>query len=97
VTPGRRINGHGLAIAPLAKDRGLSPGEISRDALVALRPDAQPASNDPRDLLKALRLSDMPLGRSGGATFVTWIAGADAGPGRYFVVVEGVGLPDSLK
>ena len=97
LTSRRRIGGRGLLMAPLSIGRDLKPGETSRQALLATRPELGVATNDPREVLKALRLSDAPLRRNGGANFVAWIKDADGSAGRYFVVLDGVGLPDSLK
>jgi len=97
VKPGRTIDARGMAVAPLSKDRGLKAGEITREALIAAHPGAEPASNDPRALLQSLRLSETGFARNGGASFVAWTKGAGADPGRYFVVIDGVGLPDPLK
>jgi hypothetical protein len=98
VTPGRKIDGRGLAIAPLSKDRGLKAGEITREALFALRPEVQVTSGDPLTRLAALRLSDGGLGPGAGANFVLWIKDPKGeGGGRFFVVIDGVGLPDGLK
>jgi len=98
VKPARTIDARGLAVVPLSKDRGLAPGEITREALMAAHPRATSSSNDPRAFLASLRLSESGFSRNGGATFVLWTRGSEsAGPGRYFVVIDGVGLPDSLK
>jgi outer membrane receptor protein involved in Fe transport len=99
MTAFRKIDGRGLAVAPLSLDRGLKPGEITREALIALRPDvAQSSSDDPRALLSALRLSDEGLARNGGATFVVFVPDHQGqGGGRYLVVVDGIGLPESLR
>ena len=98
VTPARKIEGRGMAIAPLSKDSGLKPGEITREALIAGRTDSSPVTDDPKALLASLRLSEGGLTRNGGATFVMWIADPMAeGLGRFFVVVDGAGLPEALK
>jgi hypothetical protein len=98
VTPGRVIDGRGMVLAPLSKDRGLKPGEITREALLGTRPGSVATTNDPRDLLAALRLSETGFARNGPAAFVAWIGGASGeGSGRYFVVIDGVGWPDSMK
>ncbi len=99
VTPFRKVGARGMAVAPLSKDRGLKAGEITREALIAARPDVKaPGSEDPRALLTALRLSETGLTRNGGATFVVFVPNQRGEPeGRYFVVVDGVGLPDLLK
>lgn len=98
VTPGRKIDGRGMAVVPLSKDRGLKAGEISLEALLVSGPQAKPASTEPKDVLRALRLSDTGLARNAGANFVIWVKDAgSATQGRYFVVIDGVGLPDSLK
>jgi hypothetical protein len=86
-----------MAVAPLSKDRGLKPGEITREALIAAHPGSGPAPNDPRALLQSLRLSETGFARNAGASFVAWTKGTGADPGRYFVVIDGLGLPDSLK
>ena len=98
VKPGRTIDARGMAMAPLAKDRGLMPGEITREALLAARPGVTTSSNDPRELLGSLRLSESGFTRGAGAAFVVWTKdpGSD-GQGRYFVVIDGIGLPDSLR
>ena len=98
VKPGRIIASRDAVVAPLSKDRGLRPGEISPEALSAGRTGVTPPSSDPRAFLEALRLSESGLTRNGSATFVLWTknSGTD-GSGRYFVVVDGVGLPDSVK
>jgi hypothetical protein len=98
VTPARRIDGRGMAIAPLSKEKGLKPGEITRETLIATRKDASPISEDPRSFLAALRLSESGLARGGNATFVAFIPeGGDGSRGRFFVVVDGAGLPEFLK
>jgi Zinc carboxypeptidase len=98
VKPWRTIDARGMAMAPLSKDRGLSPGEVTREALLAAHPGLTPPSNDPRDLLVSLRLSESGFTRNAGASFVLWTKepGSD-GPGRYFVVIDGIGLPHALK
>ncbi len=98
VKPGRSIDARGMAMAPLSKDRGLEAGEITREALMAAHPRVTPSSNDPRELLVSLRLSESGFSRNGGATFVLWTRGSGGDrEGRYFVVIDGIGLPDSLK
>lgn len=98
VKPARSIDARGMAVAPLSKDRGLKPGEISREALVAAHQGPLPPGLGPRELLASLRLSEGGFARNGGASFVAWMKGAGGdGPGRYFVVIDGVGLPDNLK
>ena len=98
VKPGRTIDGRGMAVAPLSKDRGLRPGEIGREALIAAYPGATLASSNPRELLQSLRLSESGFARNAAATFVAWTRGPGSdGSGRYFVVIDGVGLPDSMK
>jgi hypothetical protein len=97
VKPGRIIDGREMALAPLSKERGLAPGEITREALLAGRPGSTAASSDPREFLAGLRLSDTGFARNGSAAFVAWIKGEGADPGRYFVVIDGVGWPDSMK
>ncbi len=98
ITPARRVDGRGLALAPLSKDRGLNPGPITRETLMAALPNVQAAADNPRALLRALRLSEAGLSRNGEATFVVFVPDPRAeGGGRYFVVVDGVGLPESLK
>ncbi len=96
VTPFRRIDGRGMAVAPLSRDRGLKAGEIDREALIALRPDlSRSRSDDPRALLAALGLSEGGLTRNGGATFVVFVPDPQGqSGGRYFVVVDGAGLPE---
>lgn len=98
VKPGRTIDARGMAMAPLSKDRGLKPGEVTREALLAAHSGATPGSNDPRQLLVSMRLSESGFTRNAGASFVLWTKepGGDAG-GRYFVVIDGIGLPDALK
>ena len=97
VKPGRRIDGRGMVLAPLSRERGLKPGEIGRAALLATRPGASPSSREPREVLAALHLSDAPLAHNGAATFVAWIKDSQGGGGRYFTVIDGVGLPDGLR
>ncbi|MBK5255553.1 MAG: peptidase M14 [Vicinamibacteria bacterium] len=94
VTPGRRIDGRSMLLAPLSVDLQLKPGEITREALLALRPGISAASDDPKDILRALSLSEEGLSRNGRAFFVGWIPdrGAAWPSGRYVVVVDGVGL-----
>ena len=94
VKPGRRIDARGMMVAPLSKQRDLRPGEVTRETLLALRPDIEPASRDPRDFLSSLRLSEVPLARNGPATFVVWMKEGKSESGRYFAVIDGVGLPD---
>lgn len=98
VKPFRTIEARGMAVAPLAKDRGLKAGEITREALRAAHPGSASASSDPRELLQSLRLSETGFTRNAAATFVAWTKspGGDAA-GRYFVVIDGVGLPDSIR
>jgi len=91
VAPARRIDGRAMLLAPLSKEHDIMPGEISRAALQALRPGL-PTPPEPEAFLKALRLSVTGVTRNGSANFVVWVGGAGAG-GRYFAVVEGVGLP----
>lgn len=94
VSPGLRIEGRRLALAPLSRDRGLQAGEISREALAALRPELASPPADPEAFLTALRLSERGFNRGGAATFVVWMGDASApGNGRYFAVIDGVGLP----
>jgi len=91
VTPGRTIEGRGMLIAPF-EDLDLPPGPVSAESLLALRPGVTVGSN-PKDLLRALRLSTRGLSRNGRASFVIWMPGDDpGGSGRYLSVVEGVGL-----
>jgi hypothetical protein len=97
VTPGRVIDGRGMLLAPLSKERGLTPGEITRDALLGTHPSSSPPSNDPREFLAGLRLSETGFARNGPAAFVAWIRGSGDDPGRYFVVIDGAGWPDSVK
>ncbi|MEO5761740.1 MAG: M14 family zinc carboxypeptidase [Vicinamibacteria bacterium] len=98
VTPGRRIDGKGMLLAPLSRDRKLKPGEISRARLLATRPGSRRAAIDPREMLMALKLSEGIITRGGSANFVAWIGDPEnPSNGRYFAVVDGVGLPDSLK
>lgn len=99
VTPLRAIDGRGMALAALARDVVLSPGEISREALSAARPDARITGDDPRILLSALGLSKDALSRNGPARFVMWIpsGSGEGSSGRFFVVIDGMGLPDGLK
>ncbi len=93
VVPARMIDGSAMALAPLARNLGLKPGEISREALLALRPGVS-ASENPEALLSALRLSPTGITRNGSATFVLWVKEEGRPPGRFFVVIDGVGLPD---
>jgi hypothetical protein len=97
VTPGRRINGRGMLVAPLSRDLGLKPGEITPEALWAIRPDLGPKPDDPGATLLALRLSEEGLSRNGQVSFVAWIPprGDGAASARYVVVVDGVGLDPS--
>ncbi len=99
VTPGRRIDGRGLFLAPLSKDLAVKPGEITLKALLALRPDRTPRSGDPKDLLRDLRLSEEGLSRNGRVFFLTFIPDPNQGgtAGRYLVVADGLGLDPSLK
>lgn len=97
VRPARTIDARGMVVAPLSKDRGLKAGEITREALMAAH-TGLPAALDPRELLASLRLSENGFTRNGGASFVAWTKGAGTnGPGRYFVVIDGIGLPDPLQ
>ena len=97
VSPARKIEGRKIALAPLSPDRGLRAGEISRAALAALRPDLASPPQDPQAFLGALRLSERGLTRGGAATLVVWVGdAAHPGAGRYFVVIDGVGLPPAL-
>ena len=86
VTPGRKIEGRGVLVAPLARDHTLKPGEVSVDELLALRPGPKPSSRDPRAVLAALRLSPSFLSRGGPASFVVWTKG------RYFAIIDGAGF-----
>ena len=98
VKPGRTIEARGMAVAPLSKDRGLKAGEITREALRAAHPGPASASSDPRELLQSLHLSETGFTRNAAATFVAWTKShGNDGAGRYFVVIDGVGLPDSMK
>jgi hypothetical protein len=97
VRAARTLDGRGLAMVALARDRGLKPGEITREALLAAHPPLASAPTDPRQLLAALRLSETGFTRNGAATFVTWMKSPGSEDGRYFVVVDGIGLPDSLR
>lgn len=97
VKPARTIDARGMAVAPLSKDRGLKAGEITRDALMTAHPGV-PMAKDPRELLASLRLSESGFARNGGASFVVWTRGTTTdGPGRYFVVIDGMGLPEGLR
>ncbi len=94
VTPGRRIEGRGMALAPLPRDPDLKPGPIRREALMEWR-KTETSGDRPQELLQALAASAEPLARNGRATFVAWMPGGANEPGgRYFIVVDGVGLPD---
>jgi hypothetical protein len=93
VRPATAVNARGMAIAPLGRDSGLKAGEISREALRAARPGAA-ASNDPREFLASLRLSPSGLTRGGSASFVAWVPDGSGGTGRFFVVIDGVGLKE---
>lgn len=98
VKPGRTIDARGMAMAPLARDRGLKPGEITREALMTAHPGATPGPDDPRELLVSLRLSENGFTRNAGASFVLWAKAPGGDPGgRFFVVIDGIGLPDALK
>jgi hypothetical protein len=97
VSPARKIDGRQIALASLSRDRGLRAGEIQRTALAALRPDLASPPADPQAFLGALRLSERGLTRGGAATFVLWVGdAARPGGGRFFVVINGVGLPPTL-
>ncbi len=95
VSPARKIDGRFISIAPLGRDHGLKAGEISREALIAARKPASPPA-DPEALLRDLRLSSAGIVRNGSASFVAWVKDRAGEGGRYFVVVEGVGLPETL-
>jgi hypothetical protein len=100
VTPERRIDGRGMVLVPYSKARSLKAGEITREALLAIRPAETAASPslDPRAFLSSLRLSETGFSRNSGASFVAWVKDPAGGaPGRYFVVIDGLGLPDTLK
>jgi hypothetical protein len=86
VTPGLRIDGRGMLVAPLARDRGLPRGEITLEKLAAGRLEVKSSSTDPRVVLSALRLSPSGITRNGPANFVVW------SKGRYFVVTDGIGF-----
>jgi hypothetical protein len=96
VSSARRIDGRGMAIVPLSRDHGLSAGEITRSALSAARRLASPPE-EPETLLRELRLSPAGLSRNGPASFVAWIPDRTKNTGRYFVVVDGVGLPAEVN
>ena len=85
-TPGTRIDGRGMLIAPLGREQGLPAGEITLEKLLGARPSVKPSSNDPRAVLNELKLSTTGLVRGGPANFILW------SKGRYFVVIDGVGL-----
>ncbi len=101
VKPARSISGRGLLLAPLSKDRGLKPGPISRELLEAMWPagsTAEPTTPDPKAFLAGLRLSEGGFTRGAGASFIAYLpAAGDAPTGRYVVVIDGVGLPPSLR
>ncbi len=97
VVPARKIDGRTMSIAPLARDLKLKAGPISREALLALRPGLT-APTQPEALLAALRLSPTGITRGGSASFVAWVNDQAApGGGRFFAVIEGVGLPADLR
>ncbi len=95
VSPARKIDGRGMAIAPLGRDHGLAAGEVTRDALIASRRLASPPES-PEALLKELRLSASGISRNGSANFVAWVRNRTGDGGRFFVVIDGVGLPTAL-
>lgn len=95
VTAGRKLEGRGVLVAPLARHLNLRPGEIALESLMAVRPDAAVPTDDPRALLKALHLSESNLIRNGPATFVAFVPGQPGKPGRYYVVIDGRGLSES--
>lgn len=94
VTPGRKLDGRGMLVAPLSEDAGLKPGEITREALLALRPDVSPDAEDPRAVLSSVRPPSDHLVRNGKASFLIWIPeeGRPDQAGRYWVVVDGIGF-----
>jgi hypothetical protein len=94
-TAARRMEAKGALVVPLATDRGLVPGEIRPEALARLRPGQALSSEDPATFLAALRLSDEGLARNGRATFVLFVP--TPSPGRYFAVIDGIGLPEPSR
>ncbi len=95
VTAASRMEARGALVVPLAADRGLVPGGIGPEALASLRPGLAASSADPATFLAALRLSDEGLARNGRATFVLFLP--TPRPGRYFAVIDGVGLPEPSR
>ena len=89
------MEARGALVVPLAADRGLVPGEIGAVALASLRPGLPASSENPATFLAALRLSDEGLARNGHATFVLFLPSPS--PGRYFAVIDGVGLPEPSR
>ncbi len=94
-TAARRMEARGALVVPLAADRGLVQGEVEPQALASLRPGLAASSADPATFLAALRLSEEGLARNGRATFVLFLP--TPSPGRYFAVIDGVGLPESSR
>ena len=101
VSPALTVDGRDTLLVPLSRDRGLAPGPVSRETLQALWPagsTADPTTPDARAFLGGLRLSEAPLVRGGPASFVVYVPpGRGSSTARYFAVVDGVGLPASLK
>ena len=96
VSPARRVFGREMALAPLSRDRGLRAGEVTREALLALKAGVSSTLTDPHTLLSELRLAPSGITRGGPATFVLWVKNRTGEGGRYFAVVDGVGLPVSF-
>ncbi len=97
VSPSRKVDGREMALAPLSRDRGLKAGEVTREALLALRPGVSPSLTDPQNLLRELRLGPSGIARGGSASFVLWVKSRTGEGGRYFAVVDGLGFPSSFE
>ena len=95
VAAGRRVDGRGLLVVPLSRKANLEKGEITPEVLGANRPSVA-SGVDPRAFLSSLHLSETSLIRNGPATFLAFVPGATGKPGRYYVVIDGAGLPDTL-
>ena len=82
-------------MVPLSRKANLEKGEITPEVLGANRPSVA-SGVDPRAFLSSLHLSETSLIRNGPATFLAFVPGATGKPGRYYVVIDGTGLPDGL-